>query len=109
MSTYEFDFNAIKKRTMKVTLPDENKTVINIGIPKKKTMEKFVVIATNLKKVDGDQDMINEVYNVIAEIFNSNTSGQKFTAAGIKKWMEFDDLIYFIKAYTVFINDTTKN
>ena len=109
MSTYEFDFNAIKKRTMKVTLPDEKKTVVNIGIPKKKTMDKFIVISTNLQKADGDKDMIDEIYSIIAEIFNSNTSGQKFTTAGIKKWMEFDDLIYFIKAYTAFINDATKN
>lgn len=110
MSNYVFDFNAIKKRTMKVTLADENKTVVNIGIPKKKTMDKFVIIANNLNKADGnDQDMIGEIYNIVTEIFNSNTSGLKFKTADIKKWMEFDDLIYFIKAYTAFINDATKN
>lgn len=110
MSNYEFDFNAIKKKTMKVTLPDAEKTVVNIGIPKKKTMDKFVIIANNLNRADGnDTDMIGEIYNIVTEIFNSNTSGLKFKTADVKKWLEFDDLIYFIKAYTAFINDSTKN
>ena len=110
MSTYEFNFNSIKKRTMKVTLPDEAQTVVNIGIPKKKTMDKFVIISTNFSKADGsDADMIGEVYNIVTEIFNTNTSGQKFKPSDVKKWLEFDDLIYFIKAYTAFINDLTKN
>ena len=109
MSVNEFDFNAVKKRTMKVTLPDEDHTVVNIGVPSKKVMDKFLTMAANMKSAENDANLLNEVYAMVVDIFNTNTSGKKFTAANIKKWIEFDDLIYFFKAYTTFINDLAKN
>lgn len=104
---YTFDFNAIKKQTMKVTMPDKDRTVVNIGMPKKKVMDRFVVMSANLNEMKDEKESLNVVYEIVTDILNSNTSGVTFKASEIQKMMEFDDLIYFIQAYSKFIKSVS--
>lgn len=104
---HTFDFNAIKKQTMKVTMPDKKRTVVNIGFPKKKVMDRFLVVAANINSMKDDEASLDIIYEIATDILNVNTSGVTFDVSEIKTMLELDDLIYFIQAYSKFIKSVS--
>ena len=102
-----FNFNTIKKKFLTVTLPDEKKTMILVGLPTKAIFDEFVNLKNSLGEV-GD-DAIEELYSIVAKILNCNKNGVKISTETVKEIMDFEDIVYFIQAYAEFIQEITNS
>lgn len=102
------DFNALKKQTLAVTLPDEKQTKLFITTPTKKTFEKFVAIQKTLTN-ENNEDIISDLYDMVAEIMSHNKADKKITGKYLYDLLDFEDLIIFIKAYTDFVSSITNS
>lgn len=100
------DFTKLKKQYFTVTLPNEERTVLMIGIPTKKTLEEFITVKETLTSSE-DENALETVYGVVAKLMNHNKGGVKVTREMLEETLDFEDLIIFINAYTEFIKNIT--
>ena len=101
-----FDFNALKKKHMRVILPDAKKTTLLVTTPNKSTFDSFVNIKNTLDADMGDE-AINELYDILTKILNQNINKLEFSIHDVAEMFDFEDIIAFIKAYTQFISEVT--
>lgn len=103
------DFNKLKKQYMTVTLADENNTVLMIGTPTKAILDNFLGLKDSLTAENMGDDAIDELYDICAQIMNRNKTGVKVSKTQIQELFDFEDIIYFIRAYSEFISEVSNS
>ena len=101
------DFNALKKKYFTVKLADENETVLMIGTPTKAIFDSFLNIKDALEDDSLGDDAIDELYEIVAKIMSHNKGRVKVTKEEIEEFMDYEDVITFIRMYTDFISEVT--
>lgn len=98
-----FDFNNVKKQNMIVTLADENKTKLLVGLPTKEVFERLVDLETNFD--ESNVEVIENLYEIVSDILNCNKNKIHISKDMVKETMDYEDIIYFIRAYGEFIQE----
>ena len=101
------NFNKIKKQYMRVTLPDVDETVLMIGTPTKRILDEFVVLQTSVKNGVSNDDALDRMYALCAEIMSFNKSGIKITKEFLEGLFDLEDITVFVQGYTEFIGEVT--
>lgn len=101
------NFNKIKKQYMTVTLPDEGETVLMIGTPTKRILDEFVVLQTSVNNGVSNDDALDRMFGLCAEIMSFNKGGIKITKEHLENIFDLEDITVFIQAYTEFITEVT--
>ena len=104
------DFNIRKKEYLTIKLNDEAKTVIMIGTPTKKILDRFIGINDTIDSEGGaDSEAINELYEVCAEVMSFNKGGIKITSDYLAEFFDLEDIMVFFKAYSEFMATLTSS
>jgi len=104
-----FDFNTLKKKYFPVTLNDEKKTKLLIIMPTKKTLDEFIGMRDTLNDETRGDEVIGELYDLVARIMSHNKTGAKIAKEQIEELLDFEDVIAFIQAYSDFIAEVTNS
>lgn len=109
------DFNSIKKPTLTLTMPDEDRTVIRVLTPTVELVEKLIANEKDLTKTlkTPDKDGVTAAFALAAEYISINKEGITVTAEDLRgkyNW-GIDELIVFFSAYKDFVEaiETAKN
>ncbi len=104
----ELNFNTVKKPTWKVTLNDENKTVLFLKIADKGTIAELISRYQNFdtESLDADEFM-SDMYELCAQLLSCNKVGKTFTSEDLQEIWEIDDILIFIRGYVEFISEVT--
>lgn len=104
------DFNAVQQPEWEIKLRDT--TSVTLTAPTERLLERLVAVAGELADIKdkGDENSINAVFSMIAEVMSNNLDGLKFTGESLKAKhkMNFYDAVLFIRQYLVFINEITE-
>lgn len=109
------DFNSIKKPTLTLTMPNEERTVIRVTTPTVELVEKLAANEKELtKKLKApDKEGVEAAFALAAEYISINKDGITVTAADLrgKYGWGVDELIVFFSAYKDFIEtiESAKN
>lgn len=96
------DYTKIKKKTLSVKLFDG--TTLLLVMPKKKTYEKMV--ATKSLDVEIlDEESINDIYELVAEILSNNTRKIKYTPEEAGDMFDMDDVLILLQEYMSFAGE----
>ncbi len=102
-----FDFNALEQPTLEVTLKDEAKTKVRLTVPTTGVVERFMSMSAEVGRLTKNPDgaLIRAVFQLWAEVFNSNADGLSFTAESLRDEYKIDlvHLICFQPVYLDFI------
>ena len=101
----QFNFNTVKKRLMTVVLPDENKTVLLVRMPKKDIFDEFIKLQDSIKESETDVEALDLLYSTCAKVLANNMSNKSITAKYVEELFDMDDLMAFIEAYSEFIGE----
>ena len=96
------NFNTTKKQYMTVILPDEKNTTLMVCMPTKALFEELTSIKDTLNATDNDQ-IISDLYDLVARLASRNKGGIQVTKEYLESCLDFEDIITFIRSYTVFI------
>lgn len=104
------NFNKIKKKHLTVILNDEKKTTIFVTSPTKKIMDSLVNIEKNIRSEESEVDdgIIDELYQLCAEIINRNKGNKKISKELIEKLFDIDDVKIFLTEYIKFTSQSIK-
>ncbi|WP_312288144.1 hypothetical protein [Terrisporobacter sp.] len=103
------NFNNIKKTYMTVTLPDDENTKLMIMTPTKAIMDKLIGMEEFLSGVEVGPGVLNDLYDVCAEIMNRNKAGRKITTEYISEILDLEDLIIFFNAYLEYVGSASNS
>lgn len=101
------DFNNIKKKYLTVTLADEAKTVLLVGTPTKALLDNLLSMQDSLTDESLTDDAIDDLYEICAKILSRNKAGKVITTQTVQELFDFEDIIFFIRAYTDFISEVS--
>lgn len=99
------DFNAIEQVTMGITLPNKEKTRLNLTTPTVSLVEK---LETNIGKAEeilksNDQNSINDLFQMLADLMSCNKEFRTVTVAELKDCLLAQHVNAFLMAYTEFL------
>lgn len=95
------NFNTLKRKTMTIIMNDEEQTKLNVCVPKKEMLDNMIAI----KDVEENEESVNMLYEVCAELISNNREKKTYTADELKDILEFEDLLVFVQYFTDFINE----
>lgn len=101
------DFNSIKKKYLTVTLADKDKTVLRIGTPTKAVLDSLLNMKDSISDESLTDDAIDDLYEICAKIMSRNKDGKVITTEIVQELFDFEDIIFFIRAYTDFISEVS--
>lgn len=101
------DFNTIERPALELTLKDEAKTTINVGVPTEELFGKLTDFVPQIKEAF-EQDSaatVQYVFDFAAQLMSCNREGLSITADDLRQkyGLKFDDLILFFSLYTDFV------
>lgn len=103
------DFNKLKRPTLPLVMPDEQRTQISVTTPTEALVEEFLSVGSELEETikGGDGESIRESYELAAKLISCNTQGLQVTAEDLRDRYKLDlvKLVYFFSAYADFINE----
>lgn len=100
------DFNTRKKSYMKIVLSDPEQTTVNVATPTKALLTELALIFPTRNEVQ-DQDAIENLYDFCARLMSRNRENKLISKQLLESCLDFDDLIYFMDAYTDFVHEVT--
>lgn len=107
-----FNFNNIEKQYLTVTLADKNKTTLMVKTPTKALFKRLQYMKDNIRNIQrqGEADVIDEMYEICAEIMSCNKGGIQITKEQLENIPDFDyqDIVAFLGAYMSFIGEISK-
>ena len=103
------NFNTLKKKTMTVILPDENKTTLLLKGPTKELVDEFTSIQNFMDEDSANVEAISELYAICAKILSRNKNGIEITQAEVSSMFDFEDILLLLKSYTEFIREITNS
>lgn len=96
------DYTKVKKKTLSIKLFDG--TTLLLVMPKKKTYEKMA--ATKSLDVETlDEESINDIYELVAEILSNNTRKVKYTSEQVGDMFDMDDVLMLLEEYMSFAGE----
>lgn len=101
------DFRNLKKQYMTVTLADD--TVLMIGTPTKAVMDEFLGLKDSLTADNMGDNAIDELYSICAKIMSHNKTGVYISVERVHELFDFEDVIFFIRAYSEFISEVANS
>lgn len=102
------DFNKLKKRYLNVTLADEKRTTLILGMPTKSVMDELLAMRSTLEDVESDDidpDVMNDLYGLCAKVMSCNKGGITITADHLADCLDFEDIMIFFSAYMDFVGE----
>ena len=129
---YKVNFQKAKRNYMVLTFDDERevekdgKTVveeyertIQVGMPKKRVfsalidmqeiVEKKGEAQTAAEKNEADREIIDELYELTAQILSNNLKGEKITVDWVDEQFSIEEIKEFLVQYTKFANGEALN
>lgn len=103
------NFNNIKKNFWTVTLNDEKKTTLFIGMPTKGVMDNLLIIKEHLDSVTEDEvdtETMDILYEAVAKVMSRNKANIQITGEFIGEIWDFEDIMIFFHSYMGFIEET---
>lgn len=86
---------------MTIIMNDEEQTKLSVCVPKKEMLDNMIAI----KDVEENEESVNMLYEVCAELISNNREKKTYTADELKDILEFEDLLVFVQYFTDFINE----
>ena len=86
---------------MTIIMNDEEQTKLNVCVPDKGMMDNMIA----LRDVKENEETIDMLYEVCAELISNNREKKSYTADELKDMLEFEDLLVFVQYFTDFINE----
>lgn len=103
------DFNKISRPVLRLTMLDEEKTIIAVSTPSEALIEELEAALPEIKAVAarGNKETIEYMYGLAAKLINYNRSFITVTAEELRKKYKLDleSLIIFFRAYIDFIGE----
>lgn len=106
------NFNNIKKNFWTVTLNDEKKTTLFIGMPTKGVMDNLLLIKEHLDAVTDDEvdiETMNILYEAVAKVMSRNKANVEITGEYLGKIWDFEDIMIFFYSYMEFVEEITNS
>ena len=104
-----FDFNALQRPTLLLTMPDEAHTQIKVSTPNEALVTELTHMAPELERVlkSGEMDAVAAVYDLAARLISCNRSLVEVTADDLRNKynLDLESLVLFFSAYTDFLNE----
>ncbi len=104
------DLNSVQRPTLDLTLMDDNKTMLRLGMPTESMVNELQNMQPELKKMEtGDRDAVELIYDLAARLISCNRDHIKVTAEELrtKYRVDLESLLIFFSAYLDFINEIT--
>lgn len=108
MATHVLDLNTIERRTLALTLTDQERTVIHLTIPDVDTVQEVQAALPALSRFKtGNLGDLKTVYEVTAHFLSCNEEGMTFSADDLRTRyrMTLESLVVLFSAYTEFITE----
>lgn len=99
----ELDLKARRKPTLKITFADDR--VINVLPPKKHLYDALDELEKMLVEAGGNEDELDSLYRVLADILSNNSEGTTITDAYLAQALDLDDLSDIIYAYIAYTQE----
>lgn len=101
------NFNNIKKEYLTVTLPDEKRTVLMVGTPKKGLLKELMDIKNALDDYGEDmsEENIDTLFYICARLMSRNKGGIEVTKETIEDLFDIEDILIFVHAYLDFLTE----
>lgn len=125
---YKINFQKAKRNYMVLTFDDEREVdgkkekferVIQVGMPKKRVFSALMDMKeitnkrdeaqTEAEKNTADREVIDELYELIAQILSNNLKGEKITTEWVEDQFSSDEIKEFLTQYTKFANGEAAN
>lgn len=125
---YKVNFQKAKRNYMVLTFNDEKeeggKTVdfekiIYVGMPKKRVftalmdmqdiVDKLEEAQTKSEKNEANREIIDELYELTAEILSNNLANEKITVDWVDDYLSIDEIKDFLIKYAAFANGEALN
>lgn len=102
------NFNTVTKHYWNITLADEKKTTLLIGMPTKGIVDDLSALQDNIDEYDNDKtntEANDNMYEICARMMSRNKAGIKITKDYLAKIFDYEDIIIFTKGYTEFVDE----
>ncbi len=125
---FKVNFQKAKRNYMVLTFDDEREEdgkiveyekVIHVGMPKKRVftalmdmqeiMDKRDEAQTAAEKNEANREVINELYELVAQILSNNLAGEKITTEWVDNQFSTDEIKEFFTMYVKFVNGEATN
>lgn len=125
---FKVNFQKAKRNYMVLTFDDEREEngkivefekVIHVGMPKKRVfhalidmqeiVEKKGEAQTAAKKNEADREIIDELYELTAQVLSNNLKGEKITVDWVDDQFSIEEIKEFLSQYTKFANGEALN
>lgn len=103
------NFNNTKKQYLTVILPDEKKTTLLVGTPKKAIFDELVAMQSVIESNSLTADVLDDLYNIVAKILSANKLGKVITKEAVSELFDYEDITLFILSYTDFISEVANS
>lgn len=103
----ELNLNTVQRPTLKLTLMDEEQTVLRVKVPTLDMFKEMQSMASSLKGVEsGEQESVDTLYEVLARLLSVNRDYRKVTADELRNKynVDLESAIIVFKAYMDFIS-----
>lgn len=125
---FNVNFQKAKRNYMALTFDDERENdgkieeyerTICVGMPKKRIftllinmqdiLDRVNEAQTEREKNDASREIIEELYELTAQILSNNLKGEKITAEWVDKQFTTEEIKMFFTQYTKFVNGEASN
>ena len=125
---FKVNFQKAKRNYMVLTFDDEREEngkivefekVIHVGMPKKRVfhalidmqeiVEKKGEAQTAAEKNEADREIIDELYELTAQVLSNNLKGEKITVDWVDDQFSIEEIKEFLIQYTKFANGEALN
>lgn len=125
---FKVNFQKAKRNYMVLTFDDEREEngkivefekVIHVGMPKKRVfhalidmqeiVEKKGEAQTAAEKNEADRGIIDELYELTAQVLSNNLKGEKITVDWVDDQFSIEEIKEFLSQYTKFANGEALN
>lgn len=125
---FKVNFQKAKRNYMVLTFDDEREEngkivefekVIHVGMPKKRVfhalidmqeiVEKKGEAQTAAEKNEADREVIDELYELTAQVLSNNLKGEKITVDWVDDQFSIEEIKEFLSQYTKFANGEALN
>ena len=125
---FKVNFQKAKRNYMVLTFDDEREEngkivefekVIHVGMPKKRVfhalidmqeiVEKKGEAQTAAEKNEADREIIDELYELTAQVLSNNLKGEKITVDWVDEQFSIEEIKEFLSQYTKFANGEALN
>ena len=102
------NFNTVTKHYWNITLSDEKKTTLLIGMPTKAIIDDLSALQDSIEEYDNNKTNTqsgDDMYEACARMMSRNKAGIKITKEFLAEIFDFEDIVLFANGYTAFVDE----